>query len=170
MFVPVKSPELQKKAQGRSPLKADLIPADGKIRQFRIHFLPALNQTVGIRGEDIFIEAGISESGKQTAPENRSHSSPIAMKLFQKRKTPENPTIWETRKRMAPTRKIIHIFGITALRMLNPVKLPTTVAIVRTPIVKSEHGTGRKRQKNTGDRIPLQGKDRMDSQINPAQE
>jgi hypothetical protein len=170
MFVPVKSPELQKKAQGRSPLKADLIPTDGKIRQFRIHFLPALNQTVGIRGEDAFTEAGISENGRQTAPETRSHSSPIAILPIQKKKTPKNLLIWEIRKKMAPGRKIIQIFGITALRMLNPVKLPTTVAIVRTPIVKSEHGTGRKRQKNTGDRIPLQGKDRMDSQINPAQE
>jgi hypothetical protein len=30
MSVPVKSPELQKKAQGRSPLKADRTPARGK--------------------------------------------------------------------------------------------------------------------------------------------
>ena len=36
MSVPVKSPELQKKVQGRSPLKGDWIPAGGKIRQFRM--------------------------------------------------------------------------------------------------------------------------------------
>ena len=40
MSVPVKKPELQKKAQGRSPLKADPIPAGGKIRQYRIHLSP----------------------------------------------------------------------------------------------------------------------------------
>jgi hypothetical protein len=54
--------------------------------------------------------------------------------------------------------------------MLNPVILSTIAAIVRPPIVKSEHGTGGNRQKNTGNRIPLQEKDRMDLRINPAQE
>jgi len=73
MSVRVKGPELQKKAQGKSPLKADRIPESGKIQQYRIHLLPALNQTVGIRGEDAFTEAGISENGKQTAPEPRSY-------------------------------------------------------------------------------------------------
>ena len=69
------------------------------------------------------------------------------------------------RKKKTSGRKIIQILGITALRMLNPVKLPTTAAIVRTPIVKSEHGTGGKRQKNTRDRIPLQEKERMDPRM-----
>ena len=131
---------------------------------------PAHDQTVGIRGEDDFTEAGISESGKQTAPETRSHSSPIAILPIQKKKTPENLLIWEIRKKMAPGRKIIQIFGITALRMLNPVIHSTIAAIVRTPIVKSVHGTGGKWQANTGNRIPLQGKDRMGSRMNPAQE
>ena len=92
------------------------------------------------------------------------------MKLFQKRQAPKNLPIWEISKKMAPGRKIIQIFGLTALRMLNPVNLPTIVAIVRTPIVKKEHGTGGKRRKNTGNRILLQGKDRMDSRMNPTQE
>ena len=151
-------------------MKADLIPADGKIRQFRIHFLPALNQTVGIRGEDAFTEAGISESGKQTVPENRRHSSPIEMLPIRKKKTPEGLPILEIRKKIAAGRKIIQIIGIAALRMLNPVILSTLAAIVRTPIVKSEHGTGGQRQKNTWNRIPLQEKNRMYPRMNPAQE
>jgi hypothetical protein len=170
MSVPVKKPELQKKAQGRSTLKEDRILASGKIRQFRIHLPPAHDQAAVIRVTDGFTEAGILESGKQTAPENRSHSSPIAMLPIQKKKAPENLPIWEIRKKMAPGRKIIQILGITALRMLKPVKLPTTETIMRSPIVKSEHGTGGKRQKNTGNRIPLQGKDRIDSRMNPVQE
>jgi hypothetical protein len=151
-------------------LKADWILASGKIRQFRIHLPPAHDQPAVIRVTDGFTEAGILESGKQTASETRSHSSPIAILPIQKKKTPENLSIWEIRKKMALGRKIIQIFGITALRMLNPVNLPTIVAIVRTPIVKKEHGTGGKWQANTGNRIPLQGKDRMGSRMNPAQE
>ena len=92
------------------------------------------------------------------------------MNLFQQRKIPENLPILAIRKKNTSGRKIIQILGITALRMLNPVKLPTTATIVRTPIVKSEHGTGGKRQKNTRDRIPLQEKERMDPRMNPAQE
>jgi hypothetical protein len=131
---------------------------------------PVHDQTVEIRVADGFTEAGISVSGKQRIPENRSHSSPIAILPIQKKKNPENLPIWEIRKKMAPGRKIIQIFGITALRMLNPVIHSTIAVIVRTPIVKKEHGTGGKWQANTGNRIPLQGKDRMGSRMNPAQE
>ena len=86
-----------------------------------------------------------------------------------KEDTRESP-YFAIRKKKTSGRKIIQILGITAQRMLNPVKLPTTATIVRTPIVKSEHGTGGKRQKNTRDRIPLQEKERMDPRMNPAQE
>lgn len=141
------------------------IPTDRKLRECRMLITPVHDLTTGVL-ETVNLTvnptaAGTPESGKQTLPGAGGYASQMAMIHIQERETREDLSIWTVRKRMAPDGMIIQISGITALRMLDPVILPTTLTRMRTPVVKSESRTGGKRQKSTGNRRPIQEKDKV---------